>query len=66
MARGKSAARQLPLASFVVGSLVAGIFLPRLLRSGRRAVRSMAGKSFTAGVPGGKRPNADPALGRPA
>ena len=67
MARSStSAMRGMPLAGIAIGGILAGMFLPKLLRSGRLAAKAMGGMTYRSGAPGSSRPQADPAHGRPA
>jgi Mn-containing catalase len=56
----------LTLASLAIGGVLAGLALPKLIKSGRFAVTSIGGMTFTSGAAGGPRPQPDPARGRPA
>jgi hypothetical protein len=56
----------LTLAGLAVGGVLAGLALPKLIKSGRFAVTSIGGMTFTSGAAGGPRPQPDPARGRPA
>lgn len=52
--------------ALVIGGVLAGLAFPKLLKSGRRAAKSLGGMKFRSGPPGAGRATADPANGRPA
>jgi hypothetical protein len=55
------------LGGLVLAGTVAGIALPRLLKSGRKAVGSFGGMTHRSHTPAPNvRPTADPARGKPA
>ena len=52
--------------ALILGGMVAASAAPALLRLSRKAARGIGGMTFTSGVPGGPRPEVDPAAARPA
>ncbi len=58
--------RRLAWAGLALGGVLAGALLPRLLKQGRLAGRSVGGTTFRASPTGSTPPNANPAAGRPA
>jgi hypothetical protein len=65
MAR-READRQPAWAALAVVGVLATFALPSVRRTARRAAMAIGGMTFTSGVRGGPRPQADPAHGRAA
>jgi hypothetical protein len=55
-----------PLAGVIVGGIIAGVALPRVLKASRLAARRIGATTFVSGSPGVGAATADPARGRPA
>ena len=52
--------------ALIIGGIAAAAAAPALLKAGQKAARGIGGMTFTSGVPGGPRPEVDPAAARPA
>jgi hypothetical protein len=55
-----------PLAGMIVGGIIAGVALPRVLKASRLAARRIGATTFVSGSPGVGPATTDPARGRPA